>query len=214
MVHTIKYHLLLRLTVGICFIIGLMLAINLWLYFQPSVVELRVAHWLQFGQPTWLTFIMIAVSNSWIAVGLVTGGVCLGSLLTKRYVTAAVIAASLASLLLIDPLKFLFQRPRPIVDSPVIEHIAGTSFPSGHAYTATVLAGALCFAYSIGWGGARLMNILVMAVAYILLVSWSRVYLQVHYPSDVVGGIVCGLLILILLSFIYRWLRRVKQLSR
>ena len=213
MTRKVNYYLFLKVIFAICIIASGALAINLWFYYQPSSAELSFSRWLQLGRADWLTTLMKLVSDSYVALSLIVGGVCLWSLATRRYATSTLLALSLASLLLIDPVKSLFQRPRPIAEVPIIEYIAGTSFPSGHAYTATILAGVLCLAYIIGWGGKRVVVTAIMAGAYILLVSWSRVYLQVHYPFDVLGGVLFGLLTLLLLSFIYRGLRRLK-LSR
>ena len=213
MTRNIHYYLFLKAILIICVVAGGALAVNLWLYYQPSSAELDLSRWLQLGRPDWLTIVMKLISDSYLAVGLIVGGVCLWGLTSRRYATSILLALSLASLLLIDPVKSFFQRPRPIAEIPIVEYIAGTSFPSGHAYTATVLAGVLCLAYIVAWRGNRVVPVAAIAAVYVLLMSWSRVYLQVHYPSDVLGGVLFGLLTLILLSFIYRGLRRLK-LSR
>src|SRR5690606_3279835 len=114
----------------------------------------------------------------------------------------ATLALSLFSLLLIDPLKLLFQRPRPELEIPLIELIPGTSFPSGHAFAATMLAGSLYLAYTVGFKGDKGIGITIAAL-YVLLMSWSRVYLNVHYPSDVIGGMLFGSMFMLTLSWIY-----------
>ena len=208
MSRNINYYLYLKVIFIICIITGGALTVNLWLYYQPSSVELEFSRWLQLGRPGWLTTLMKLISDSYVAISLLVGGACLWGIVSRRYATSTLLALSLASLLLIDPVKSLFQRPRPIADVPIIDYITGTSFPSGHAYTATVLAGVLCLAYTIGWRGNKVVAAVAVAALYVLLVSWSRVYLQVHYPSDVLGGVLFGLLTLVLLSLIYRGLRR------
>jgi undecaprenyl-diphosphatase len=208
MKHKQAYIFYLRFIIIGCLIMSMVLGANLWFYFQPSKVELAIADWLQFGSPAWLTKAMMAISDSYVVMGLIVGLVCLWSLFTKRVFTAIVLSLSLASLLLIDPIKSIFQRPRPSIDPPIIDYIAGTSFPSGHAFTATILVGSLFLAYILGYRGKKQRLAASLTAIYILLVAWSRVYLHVHYISDVLGGILFGVVVLIILSTIYRWLVR------
>ena len=88
-------------------------------------------------------------------------------------------------------LKFLIQRPRPLLD-PIL-HAAWYSYPSGHAMNAFVFYGTLSY-LTYHFTGKTRVSIIVSAVALLLvfLIGVSRVYLGVHYPSDVVGGWIAG----------------------
>lgn len=91
-------------------------------------------------------------------------------------------------------LKLAFRRARPdMLDSPVF-FASGSSYPSGHATTGTVLM--LLLAYVIHrLGGDRpavTRAAVIGAVIMIGLIGLSRVYLGVHHPTDVVGGILVG----------------------
>ena len=90
-------------------------------------------------------------------------------------------------------LKEVFDRPRP----DIVEwgtHVASASFPSGHAMSAMIAYASVAYL-----GGrlepTRLMRMLtwVFAAVLILGIGASRIYLGVHYPSDVVAGYVAGL---------------------
>ena len=89
-------------------------------------------------------------------------------------------------------LKQVFQRVRPSGDSSVLA-LTTYSFPSGHTAGATVWWGfvaILCFAWQPGpW---RQAGALALAAAMICLTAFSRVYLGVHYPSDVLAAIAEG----------------------
>ena len=104
-------------------------------------------------------------------------------------------------------LKVIFNRTRPYeyVDVELITarpHDA--SFPSGHTAICFSLAFALFFCRVRGWKTA-------MAVSS--LVAFSRLYLHVHFPTDVLGGIVCGLIAGLFASFFDPLISRPKGLK-
>jgi membrane-associated phospholipid phosphatase len=89
-------------------------------------------------------------------------------------------------------LKSIFHRARPHFDDPILT-LNTHSFPSGHTMTATVFYGTLCaivISFARGWG-LRAFSIIV-AVFLIALVGFSRIYLGVHYLSDVLGAMAEG----------------------
>lgn len=102
-------------------------------------------------------------------------------------------AAFLGSIVLTGPLKALLGRPRPDVVGWRVPYAETAAFPSGHAVSAMVVFGGL--AWTIlrlrPERGVRALTLL-FAVTAILLVGVSRVYLAVHYPSDVIGGYLLG----------------------
>jgi membrane-associated phospholipid phosphatase len=90
-------------------------------------------------------------------------------------------------------LKAAFERPRPQLSDPLAA-AAGFSFPSGHAMVACSVYGALAliFATSVTSRAAR-AAVIAAATALGLAIGFSRVYLGVHYVSDVVAGYCAGL---------------------
>lgn len=89
-------------------------------------------------------------------------------------------------------LKLAFDRDRPSVFTPVTD-VMTNSFPSGHAMMSTIVYGSV--AYLVGrLEPTRNMRIATwtLAVVIILLVGISRMYLGVHYPTDILGGILAG----------------------
>ena len=115
----------------------------------------------------------------------------------EKWFAARITALSLSSLLLMFILKTYFQRDRPLL--PVIGEAKGFSFPSGHALISVVFYGL--FIHMI-WHEVKtkwLRNLLVIILSIlILLIAFSRIYLRVHYASDVIAGIAVGFIWLVI----------------
>ena len=115
--------------------------------------------------------------------------------------TAAFIAAALAgSALLNEALKNIFARPRPTVVERVYEPY-GLSFPSGHSQASMAFA---CTVFFVVWRMKLPRKKLAIAIFLLpLLVGWTRTYLGVHYPTDVLAGWSVGALWVVLLDAWY-----------
>ena len=104
--------------------------------------------------------------------------------------------------------KDLFGIPRP--DDPrirLLRHETTPSFPSGHAQGAVVTWGYL----ATQWHNRAFWAV---AIALIFLNSLSRVYLGVHFPQDLVGGIIIGVLYLLAFNWVAaRWGGKIAKLS-
>lgn len=122
------------------------------------------------------------------------GGAGLGFLvLLKRRAEASWIGASVLGASLINAgLKIWLHRPRPTV-VPHLAVVSNASFPSGHAMisSATYLTLAIMIAEVQPRRSARLYAVCAASVL-VLLIGCSRVYLGVHWPSDVLAGWVFG----------------------
>lgn len=115
----------------------------------------------------------------------------------ERWFATRIAALSLSSLLLMFLLKFFFQRNRPL--QPVIDDVSGYSFPSGHALISVVFYGL--FIHMI-WHEVKnkwlRIALITLLGTLILLIAFSRIYLNVHYASDVIAGIAVGFIWLVL----------------
>ena len=118
----------------------------------------------------------------------------------KNKQIALLIPINLAIITIINQtLKFIFHRPRPI-GFRLIE-IGGYSFPSGHAMASTAFYGFLAYLSYKLIKNKIIRNILIITnIIIILLICISRIYLGVHYCSDVVVGISISLIYLILFT--------------
>lgn len=110
-----------------------------------------------------------------------------------RTMLVAWIAAFVGGLLLAQAVKLSVHRSRPEYGAAYL-HGHSYSFPSGHAMGATIGYGVLAYVLATYWEPLRARRALVYAAAALLAlaVGLSRVYLGVHYPSDVFGGWAAG----------------------
>jgi membrane-associated phospholipid phosphatase len=95
-------------------------------------------------------------------------------------------------------LVFARQRPNPtLLFDPLSPETGSNSFPSGHTCFAVALAFALYFlAHGTRWAKAVAIAGAVMAVT----VAWSRIYIGVHYPTDVAASFLAGSAVVVLVA--------------
>ena len=112
---------------------------------------------------------------------------------TGRQKTAVrIFVISLSGWLLSQGMKLTFQRPRPDL-VPYGADVFSSSFPSGHAMVSAVVFLTLGAALARTTEVARVRAyVMTLAIALTLAVGFSRVYLGVHWPTDVLGGWVLG----------------------
>ncbi len=110
--------------------------------------------------------------------------------------TFKVVLVSLGSVTVMSLLKLYFQRIRPV--DPIYPDVTGYSFPSGHAMSSMTFYGMLIyFAWTtIRHSSLKWLSIILLIIA-IFLIGLSRVYLKVHYATDVLAGYAFGIIWLI-----------------
>lgn len=129
----------------------------------------------------------------------------------NKSVTINIITIALTSAGLLFFLKRIFERTRPL--DPVIEQVSGFSYPSGHTFSSFTFFGLLIYATwqkemseTVKW----ILSIIFFSAAF--LVGVSRVYLHVHFASDVVAAFCLSMIWLILslwgLNKFEKWRRK------
>ncbi|PYR69435.1 MAG: phosphoesterase [Acidobacteria bacterium] len=145
----------------------------------PEWVENSLLDLTALGGPTVLGLVVVSVAGF--------------LLLQTRHHTAIVVLATAASGEVANfAMKNLFLRPRPDV-VPHLRDVTTSSFPSGHAMESAIIYLTLG-AMLMRLAERRVTKIYCMGIAIVLtlLVGISRVYLGVHYPTDVVAGWMFG----------------------
>jgi membrane-associated phospholipid phosphatase len=128
----------------------------------------------------------------------------------ERWYSIKVPVISLSSLLLMLVLKQFFHRDRPLV--PLLQAAKGLSFPSGHAMMSSTFYGLLIY---LVWRNIKNATvkwvITILLLLVIFFIGLSRIYLRVHYPTDVMAGFCLGLIWLILSISILNKMERISK---
>lgn len=131
----------------------------------------------------------------------------------KHRLMGVLLVATGCGFALSQGLKLWFRRPRPDV-VPHLAEVFTSSFPSGHSMMAAVVYLTLGALVATALPRRRLRAyVLTLAIVLSVLVGASRVYLGVHYPSDVLAGWAAGLAWATLCWLVARWLQRTHQVE-
>jgi len=161
--------------------------------FDVTLLEWLHAHATPAG---YAVFNAISLLGSPMTLTILALGV--GVLLASRRqwtLLAGWLAAFAGGGLLDAVLKFAIRRPRPPYATAFLRHYTW-SFPSGHAMVSLIAYGMLAYLLVVLWPNRRSTRISIVLGAALLIVAigFSRLYLGVHYFSDVVGGYAAGVL--------------------
>lgn len=118
-------------------------------------------------------------------------------MLIRRYADAGMVLAGLVLIGVGNGLKLVVDRPRPGYD--LFDSVQSSlSFPSGHALLAVIIGGVLVYLVGRWVETLALRRTIQLAlIVTVLAMGASRVYLGVHWPSDVIGSYVFGLMALV-----------------
>jgi undecaprenyl-diphosphatase len=160
-------------------------------YKKMDNFDTNTAEYLQSLNSPLLTNIMkfftFIGSGTVIAIIVILAIIFLYRVLKHRSELILLIGVVIGSGLLNLVLKIIFHRARPTINRLIEE--SGFSFPSGHSMAAFTLYGILTFLLWKHISSNRGRGLLIIiSVLMITMIGISRIYLGVHYPSDVLGG--------------------------
>lgn len=142
-----------------------------------------------------LTTLAVALTRlgDWWATTLAGGLVSALFLARRRYLDAATVIAILGGSWLLEvALKHAFRQARPALFDP-LDAVTGYSFPSGHALRGTALYAGLAVLLVVSHPRSSWRWVVAMiAVCLAVGICWSRIYVGVHWLTDVVGGVLAA----------------------
>ncbi len=211
----------LTLTVGLA--VGLLLSVGVIALFAKIVEDVVEGESRRFDEtillfihgytPGWLDGplrLVTALGYYWVVLPLLVVAVYAFYRKGRKVSAALLVVSTVGGIFLTTALKALFQRSRPeLFDSGYTASFY--SFPSGHATIAVGFYGTLTLLVAWRLTGFRRWAVAVAGSALVLLIGFSRLYLGVHYPTDVIVGFLAAPLWVITVGisyFLWRTFRR------
>jgi undecaprenyl-diphosphatase len=143
-------------------------------------------------------FVITTLGSSYVLIAVALAA-ALGLALRGRWRSALVLIVAYAVTdLTVAVVKLIAERPRPEAN---LTEAGGFSFPSGHSAMSMAVYGCLAFALARACRGFPRVACALVGAAIVVAIGLSRIYLGVHYPSDVLAGWITGAAI-----FIATWL--------
>ena len=150
---------------------------------------------------------------AWIALATIVIAIYLW-LARKTHMALFLVASTSGGAIVSMLLKRLFSRPRPDI-VPHLSYVYTSSFPSGHSMLAAVVYLTLGSLLASVISDLTLkIYVLAVAIALTIAVGLSRIYLGVHYPTDVLAGWLAGLVWALGCWLVARWLQRRGQVEK
>ncbi|WP_223145612.1 Phosphatase PAP2 family protein [Sporosarcina sp. ANT_H38] len=176
--------------------------------------DTAIIGFIQGLEAPWLTAIMKGFT--WVGSGLavttitVIGFIVLYFFLRYRQQSFLLTIVVVGSILFNKMLKSYFKRERPELHR--IMDAGGFSFPSGHSMMAFALYAILAY---IAWRNVKTTTnhvlLFLFAAFMIIMIGTSRIYLGVHYPSDIIGGYIASALWVTLAISVYSYFQNKRE---
>ena len=150
-----------------------------------------------------LTTFMKFITSFCSLVVMITIAIILVIILKRKNITVLIFGNMIFVIILNFILKLIFSRQRPL--SYMLIDESGYSFPSGHSMVGIAFYGMIIYITYKLIKKVWLRRIFTISLAVLIaLIGFSRIYLGVHYPSDVIAGFAFGYMFLILFLLIAR----------
>lgn len=179
--------------IGLCMLFGSAFALTVLVVINGSIVgfDSSTIDAIQGLEVAWLTSIMLAFtfigSTKIVMVLTIVGTVLLLWKFNARIRSYFFFFTMIGTIIAFQALKVVFKRDRPEIYR--LAEAGGYSYPSGHAmmaFSLYVLVTILLWRHVQSTAGR--IGLVVFAIFMTLMISLSRIYLGVHYPSDILGG--------------------------
>ena len=191
-----------KIIISCFFLVFFIINLVLVLTNHSFVIDNGVYNYLTTNRNVTMTniFIILTFLGSTLYIVILNIAIFVYTILRKKYQYSLFLANSLTSVLANNILKAIVQRPRPDVLRLVTE--TGYSYPSGHTMIAILFYGTIIyflFKYKVKgkWLVTSVLVLLMIGIAV------SRIYLGVHYASDVIGGILMAISLILITTTLH-----------
>ena len=191
-----------KIIISCFFLVFFIINLVLVLTNHSFVIDNGVYNYLTTNRNVTMTniFIILTFLGSTLYIVILNIAIFVYTILRKKYQYSLFLANSLTSVLANNILKAIVQRPRPDVLRLVTE--TGYSYPSGHTMIAILFYGTIIyflFKYKVKgkWLVTSVLVLLMIGIAV------SRIYLGVHYASDVIGGILIAISLILITTTLH-----------
>lgn len=165
---------------------------------QPFALDVAVRDWFVSIRNDFLNIIVISLTHLGDTVTIIALCVLLLLMPNRRKYGLPVSIAALAGVALYKPMKHFFLRARPEEALHLVEQ-GGFSFPSGHSVSSVIVYGLLLYLIQKHCTNEKLKKVLSVVCALLaVLIGPSRLYVGVHWTTDVLCGMLIGAAVLII----------------
>ncbi len=165
---------------------------------QPLTVDLAVRDWFVSIRENFLNVIVIGLTHCGDTVTIVALCLFLLILPNRKTYGLPVSLAAIGGVAIYKPMKHLLLRARPDEAIHLVEQ-GGYSFPSGHSVSSVIVYGLLLYLIRKHCKSKRLRTVLsVVCTCFMLLIGPSRLYVGVHWTTDVLCGMLIGTAVLMI----------------
>lgn len=199
-------------TAGCCFLL-LFIILGSIVKFSPELLtgfDQRITAVVRIPYPDLNQFFILYTKLANPMTVAVLAVVAAGVMVWKRYYIEAfwlMVNTAFTAGILNSLIKLFFMRERPTLEHLVVEH--SYSFPSGHSTGSMLLYGTIIMLLPLFIQRKKIYRPLQLLLGLgILLIGISRIYLGVHFPSDILGGFCFGLTWLLLTYPVYQKIRQ------
>ena len=163
--------------------------------FDLPVYQFIMSH---FVPSTALITIMKIITTLGSVLVIITGIICVGILSRSKKYFKIFALATLFGVIVNNIIKFIVRRPRP-TNTMMFSSESSYSFPSGHSMMSMIFYGLIIY-YVCKFIKNKKLKILLVGLlsSIIFFIGFSRIYLGVHYVTDVLGGFFFGIIYLVI----------------
>lgn len=178
--------------------VALLLLVIFVIYSPDNVIDQQLLIWAkQHQQPLLVRFFIILayIGSLWTTAIIVTVMVAYHSFKGRMYECCLGYLGLIFTILFIWLSKWIFARPRPLINDQLVETY-GSSFPSAHSAYAMVIA--ILIVVSFTRRDANTGKISILIGLWVLIMGYSRIYLGVHYFTDVLAGVLIASIVMLI----------------